>query len=312
MVQEFRRSLMMGVFVCACGLAAKAHGTTVTRNIAYTSDSTGTYAADLYSPDGTGPFPAMVLIHGGSWRSGNKSELKRLGEDLATHGYLCLSIDYDVHPRSFPYSWQESRAAVVFLRQHAAEYKIDPARIAVLGTSAGGQLAALVALAPEGPAEAPASSTSASSSSSARATIYGAVTGDVAPVSSPPARSVGDASVQAALMFNGGYDLHPKAWLLRRYLGGRCEAIAAVCNDASPDDHVHAGAPPIFVGHGTADHLIPYAQATTFIERLQAAGDSVTPFIALGAGHSYWRQRRWYSENLAAAEVFLDRTLRKP
>ena len=118
--------------------------------------------------------------------------------------------------------------------------------------------------------------------------------------------------VAAAVIYNGGYDLHPKAYLLRRYLGGRCDAIPAVCNDASPDDHIHAGAPPIFVGHGTADHLIPYSQATGFIERLRAAGDPVTPFAATGAGHSYWRSRKWYEPNLAATEQFLSQVLPPP
>ena len=288
------------------GLSAHAQG--VTRDILYTADSTGSYRADLYPSASPGISPALILIHGGSWRSGHKTELHKLAIDLAAHGYVCFSIDYDTHPRSFPYSWQESRAAVAFVRSHAAEYRVDPTRIGVLGTSAGGQLAALVAVAPSGPGQLSKATADASPGEDA------APTASTAPDATAAAATAASASipVAAAVIYNGGYDLHPPHYLLRRYLGGRCDAIPAVCNDASPDDHMHPGIPPIFVGHGTADHLIPYSQATGFIERLRAAGGPVTPFAATGAGHSYWRNRRWYESNLAATERFLREALPPP
>ncbi|HLI77909.1 MAG TPA: alpha/beta hydrolase, partial [Acidobacteriaceae bacterium] len=143
-VRPFRNaSCLLTLLACATLSSAQIPG--VTRDIPYTTDATGSYAADLYDPPTPGVHPAVVAIHGGSWRSGHKSELRHLCTDLATHGYVCFSIDYDTHPRSFPVSWEESRAAVAFLRAHAAEYHVDPDRIAVLGTSAGGQLAALAA-----------------------------------------------------------------------------------------------------------------------------------------------------------------------
>lgn len=250
------------------------------------------YTADLYEPASAGLPPALVALHGGSWRSGHKTELRKLCMGLAARGFACFSIDYDTQRRSFPAAWMEGRAAVVFLRDHAAAYHVDPRQISVLGTSAGGQLAALVALAPEGP-------------------TVGSVLANVVPMAAPGATvpnppQQGDAvPVAAAVLFNGGYDLHPKHWLLRRYLGGTCDDFPAICNDASPDFHVHPGAPPIFVGHGTHDHLIPYSQATTLIHLLQRAGDPVTPFAATGAGHSYWRSHHWFSPNLEAAVAFL-------
>ena len=284
-----RLLLTFGALTLPCTALAQ----TVQRDIPYTTDTTGTYQGDLYRPAVTAPAPAIVLIHGGSWRSGKKTELRKLATDLAAHGYVCFSIDYDIHPHSFPYSWQESHAAVAFLRAHAADYGIDPARIAVLGTSAGGQLAALVALDPQGPGP----------------------TAFAAPQPAPRSESTtapAPETVSAAVIFNGGFDARPSAWVLRRYLGGRCKTIPEICSQASPDDHIHPGAPPIFVGHGTHDHLIPYSQPTCFISRLQAAGDTVTPFIATGAGHSYWRSHKWYAANLTAAETFLDAQLRKP
>lgn len=275
----------------------------VTKDVLYTTDNTGSYRGDLYAPSGPGPFPAVVMIHGGSWQSGHKTELRRLAADFAAHGYVCFSIDYDTHPRSFPYSWQESRAAVIFLRDHAAAYRIDPGRIAALGTSAGGQLAALLAVAPEGPV--PVSPTTADASATNSAAV------PQTPTTMAP-RPLATVPVAAAVLFNGGYNAHVESYFLRRYLGGRCRTIPAVCNDASPDFHVRPGAPPIFVGHGLKDGVIPYSQATTFIDLLRAAGNPVTPFAATGAGHSYWRSHKWYEANLAAAEAFLAAAMPQP
>ena len=297
--------LLSATVACAqaTAIAQKAASATpiITRNILYTQDVTGTYEADLYQPPTPGTHRAVVAIHGGSWRSGRKTELRRLCTDLAAHGFTCFSIDYDTHAHSFPISWQESRAAVAFLRDHASEYNIDPQHIAVLGTSAGGQIAALVALAPEGPT--PILQRTAQPTSHSLPSGPGAPQAPVAPA--PPA----PVPVAAAVLFNGGYDLHPPHYLLRRYLGGNCTQIPSVCNDASPDNHIHPDAPPIFVGHGTHDHLIPYSQATTFVSLLQAAHDPVTPFVATNAGHSYWRDRHWYTQNLAATEAFLSRSM---
>ena len=289
MAISLRLALCIAAFAATGALAqipSSISATAITRNIPYTTDSPGSYQADLYTPAGAGPFPAIVMIHGGSWRSGHKTELRRLSQDLAAKGYLCFSIDYDTHPRSFPYSWQESRDAVAFLRAHATQYHLDPQRIAALGTSAGGQLAALLAVAPGGPASNPSKSPSASNPT--------------------PPEAI---PIQAAVLFNGGYDAHPSAWVLRRYLGGRCSQIPQICNDASPDYHIVPGAPPLFVGHGTHDGVIPYSQATTFISLLQKANDPVTPFIATKAGHSYWRSGKWYTVNLNAAELFLSNSL---
>src|ERR1700744_4183106 len=121
----------------------------VSENIVYVTDAAGPHSGDLYEPQGDGPFAAMVFVHGGSWRSGSKREFRRMGADLARQGYVSFSIDYDLKARSFPLSWDETRAAVRFLRDHATEYRIDPRRIVISGTSAVGQLAALMALAPQ-------------------------------------------------------------------------------------------------------------------------------------------------------------------
>jgi acetyl esterase/lipase len=248
-------------------------------NIVYATDAVGPHSGDMYQPLGNGPFAAVVFLHGGSWRSGNKREFKRMGTDLARHGYASFSIDYDLKPGSFPLSWNEARSALRFLRDHAAEYRIDPKRIVIGGTSAGGELAALVALAPEGPA-----------SREPNAVLE---------------------PVSGAILFNGVYDLCFPAHVIKRYLGGSCSSHKELFADASPVQHVHAGAPPFFVGHGTHDRVVPFIAADMFEADLRKANVSVTRFVAEGGPHMYWTKEKYYAQNLAAVEAFLASTVGK-
>jgi acetyl esterase/lipase len=250
------------------------------QNIVYTTDAVGSHRGDLYEPQGNGPFAAIVFLHGGSWRSGSKREFKRMGTDLSRDGYVSFSVDYDLKAGSFPVSWNEARIAVQFLRSHATDYRIDPTRIVIAGSSAGGELAALVALAPQGPASL-----------------------------QPDAPAV---RVSGAFILNGVYDLCFPAGVIKRYLGGDCSSRKDLFADASPVHHVHPGAPPFFVGHGTRDHVVPYAAADIFMDALRKAQVSVTPCVAEGGPHMYWTKSEYYSQNLAAVEKFLAGIVGKP
>jgi len=135
---------MRSIVLAAALLTTLPLAAQTTRNVPYTSGKT----ADLYAATTPGLHPAIIYIHGGSWRSGSKSEFRRLATDLAAQGYVGLSIDYDLQSHSWPNSLHQSQAAVAFLRSHADEYHIDPNHIIVVGTSAGAELAALLALDP--------------------------------------------------------------------------------------------------------------------------------------------------------------------
>jgi acetyl esterase/lipase len=248
----------------------------VTRDIPYTN-APQKQTADLYTPAGPGLFPAIVYIHGGSWRSGNKRVYEKLATDLAAEGYAGFAIDYDLDPHSFPTSWQQARQAIEFLRAHAAEYHVDPNRIVIAGDSAGGELAALIALAPNGP---------------------------------PGGTDTKVVKVSAAILLNGIYDVNLDAEVITRYLGVRCGTGDATCTAASPMHYVHPDAPPIFVGHGTADPVVPYAQAEALTAALRNDKDVVATYVANGGHHSYWREKEFYEPNLQAIEAFLSRTLK--
>ena len=265
------------LFVClvatACTRAQKP-----TATLPYVTTTRGPELADLYRPSGNGPFPAIVYIHGGSWRSGSKKDFRRLASDLAAKGYVGLSINYDLQPGAFPIAWQESQAAVRFLHAHAAEYHVDPAKIVVLGTSAGGQIAALVAIAPEGPV----------------------VPSNVVPAGTEPV------PVAAAIILNGVFDMGGNAGVMQRYIGSGCAPMTAVCKDASPIYHMHSAIPPFFIGHGTADHTVPFGEAKKFYNILKNVDDRVTFYPVEGGPHSYWEKKQFYDSSLAAIVAFLN------
>ena len=113
---------------------------------------------DLYLPEADGRAHATVLfIHGGSWTGGDKNHFEFAGPRLARSGYAAASIDYRLVPDGvFPNNAEDCICSLAFLRDHAAEYDIDPDRIVVMGYSAGAHLAGLVGLASDDPELAPA------------------------------------------------------------------------------------------------------------------------------------------------------------
>jgi acetyl esterase/lipase len=104
---------------------------------------------DLYLPDGAGPFPALVAVHGGGWQQGVRSQFQHWGPYLAARGYGLLAISYRLAKKgtkAFPEAVHDVVAAVRFLRAKAAEFRLDPERLGYFGASAGAHLAALAAL----------------------------------------------------------------------------------------------------------------------------------------------------------------------
>lgn len=102
---------------------------------------------DLFRPEKTGKFPALVLIFGGGWRSGNKSMQIPMAQQIAAKGYVTACVEYRLSPEAlYPAAVYDIKAAIRFLRVNADKYNIDPDKIALSGSSAGGQLAALVGM----------------------------------------------------------------------------------------------------------------------------------------------------------------------
>lgn len=100
---------------------------------------------DLFRPEKPGKYPVLLLIHGGGWRSGNKSMDVPMAQQIAAKGYVTATVEHRLSPEAlYPAAVYDIKAAVRFLRANAKKYNIDPNKMAIAGSSAGGQLASLV------------------------------------------------------------------------------------------------------------------------------------------------------------------------
>jgi acetyl esterase/lipase len=255
-------------------------GFTVKKDVVYAKGTHGDLLADIYLPEKRqAKMPAVLHIHGGGWLNGTRASMSPALEDMAAAGFVGVTIDYDLSGTSdnvhFPTALNQCWQALHWMRAHAAEYGIDPTKIAVAGSSAGGELAALMGLSVEKPDSEP--------------------------------------TVAAAIVYSGVLDLSdpgvsPK--IIEAYLGGSCEAMKGACRNASPSQAVMLGAPPFFVGHGTQDEAVPFAEAEQFVDKLKKANVPVMVFTAPGGPHTYWKDPRWVQPSMDASIAFLRQALK--
>jgi acetyl esterase/lipase len=274
--------ILLGTMLLAAPslLAQKA---AVREAVPYEVVGTETLVADLYLPQGKGPYPAVVFIHGGAWRSGTRAQLRGQAALMAENGFFGMAIEYRLAPQyKYPAAIDDASAAVRWLRAHAAEYNIDPDRIAAVGSSAGAHLASLLGT---------------------RSTPL---------ASGQKHRTATDASVEAVVAFNGIFDFAtwPAADKVSDFLGGQCPEVKEICEEASPMRQVRPGEPPFLLLHGTADETAPYTQATNFQQRLLQNKDSVELFTAPGAPHTFWDKPKWREPSFNSMRDFLVRTLK--
>jgi pectinesterase len=125
-------------------------GVEAARNIVYTTLATTPYGKrdlhlDIFRPQKTGKYPAIIMIHGGGWRSGTRQMQVPMAEMLAAKGYVAITVEYQLSLEAkYPAAVFNIKSAIRWVHANAGKYGIDTSRIAVSGCSAGGQLASLV------------------------------------------------------------------------------------------------------------------------------------------------------------------------
>ena len=247
-------------------LAAKAASSMV--GIEYSRPAGVPLYMDASIPEGPGPFPAVIIVHGGGWVRGDRRvDVAPLFKPLEQAGIAWFSIDYRLLRNliEFGAPIDDVQNAVLFVKSHAAEYNIDPERIVLIGESAGGQLAAMAALKP-----------------------------------------VAGASVQGVVAFYSPTDLESLAKnsamipeeLHRTLRGTPFEAMLFVfLRQLSPVANIPVGssgtAPPFLFIHGTRDQLVPFAQSETMCGLLKSAGSTCELYPVEGAGHGM----RWWESS---------------
>ena len=258
---------------------------------------------DIYLPDeGDGPFPLVVHIHGGGFAFGDKRD-DHMNAYLTgiKEGFAVASVEYRLSGEAiFPAAVLDCRAAIRFLKEHAAEYKIDPNRIAPIGGSAGGNLAAMLAMnVPNG--KFPGEETLALPETSPCVKTAVAQFG-------PMHFSTMEEQARA----NGISATHenPADMPESAYVGGNIgPETAALVEQANPATYASPDMCPILVQHGTRDHLVPFEQSREFVEAVadKAGADKITYVPLVAADHE---DKRFFSgENMALVWDYLKKHL---
>lgn len=225
-------------------------------------------AMDIVRPkaEATAPRPAVLLIHGGGFRAGNRESYLPMAIKLAERGYVAATASYRLAPRhQFPAAVEDVKAAVRYLRANAKRLGLDPEHIGAMGGSAGGHLVLFLAL-----------------------------TGDVAEFEGSGPNREYSSKVTCVANYYGPTDFTQSyqksvdaAQVLPLFLGGDLDHNRAIHQRASPLNWVTPNASPILTLHGTADNYVAYEQAVWLTERLLAAGVPTELQSFSGAGHGF-------------------------
>lgn len=209
---------------------------------------------DAYVPDGDGPHPTCILVHGGAWTKGDKTTfIKPLFEPLSKAGFTWFTINYRLAPQhQWPACADDVASAIAWVRAHAEEYKVDPKRITLIGESAGGHLVSWAGLVDKG---------------------------------SPP--------LAAVVAFYAPNDLVP-LMKQRKELGGLGDLLGATeLNDEtwdklgkiSPINQVRPAAPPFLLIHGDKDGRVPLEQSHLFQKRMKEENNTCDLITVASGDH---------------------------
>ena len=286
-------------------------GVTAHRDLEYAKAADKKLLLDIYVPDAEGEsrtadasdvaesLPLIVWIHGGAWRGGNKRHCPAL--PYTTKGYVAASISYRLsHEAIFPAQIEDCKAAIRWLRANAATYRIDPDRIGVWGSSAGGHLVAMLG-----------------------------TTGDVKELETQHGNLDQSSRVQAVCDFFGPTDFlrmdadalpggpivhddpkSPESLLIGAPIQDYPDKVAR----ANPITYVTIDDPPFLIVHGNKDPLVPWQQSKYLHEAMQTAGLKDVKFeIVEGAGHGFRRSEQvakmvetFFTAKLAKREIRRD------
>ncbi|MFC7337786.1 sulfatase-like hydrolase/transferase [Haloferula chungangensis] len=254
---------------------------------------------DLYEPserpDGS-KLPAVVIIHGGGWVNGDKGRVREYvtGTSLAKAGYLCISINYELKAgKRWPNNLHDCKNAVRWLRVNADKLGVDPERIGVIGGSAGGHLALMVAytgdderLSPKQPYP------GVSDKVGACVDMYGIT--NLLTRRETEKDGTPNEVLKGHRLFPESREEMPEKWRL-----------------ASPVNHVDKNSPPTLIYHGTADEVVDRDQSKELHDVLQAAGVDSTLRMIKGAGHA-WPLRTKDFDLTGEVIEFFNKSLNKP
>ena len=232
-------------------------------------------------PTVSGPLPLVVYIHGGGWKAGDHRGGVRVLEGLvATGRFAGASIGYRLTDEViWPEPYEDCRRALDWIRRNASGLGVDPGRIVTYGHSAGGHLAAMLAVREDGP-----------NRIAGAIDFYG------------PKELL---SMQSMAPADGIIDHDAPDSPESRLVGGPIQDRPKIARAASPIEFVDPADPPMLVVHGDRDRLVPIGQSQKFVKAIRSGGGSVVFLEIEGGGHGGFRNPRIFE----AVRSFLEHHL---
>jgi acetyl esterase/lipase len=291
------RTALPAILVALLALPVQAAEIELHPNLTYCTVGDRELQVDLVKPVGKGPFPAIVFVHGGGWRGGNRGGYTGLIKQAAERGYVAMTVTYRLtdpdeggkakHP--YPAAVHDVKCAVRWLRANAQKYGVDPQRIGATGGSAGGHLSLMLGTTDGG------------------AKLEGE--------GGYPDRS---SRVQAVVNYFGPTDMPALGEtsdgarpIVESFLAGKAADHADLWRQASPITYVTEDDPPTLTIHGADDKLVPPDQARRFDAAMKKAGATHELLILEGQGHGFRGEAntrateamfRFFDEHLKASE----------
>ncbi len=229
----------------------------------YAERDSGPLKADVYLPKGEGPFPGVVVVHGGAWFMGTRAQLSGAAQLLAKNGITAVAISYRLAPRhKFPAQIEDCKSAVRWMREKASELKIDPTRLGGFGYSAGAQLV----------------------------TLLGTTDEDDGLEGIDDPKRVPSTRLQAVAAGGVPCDfrvLPPDSRRLAFWLGGTRSEVAEQYRLASPRAFVTADDPPMFFFHAENDRLVPMESPEAMCDSLAEVGIPNELYVVPRLGHNF-------------------------
>ena len=225
--------------------------------------------------------PAVIMIHGGGWRSGNKNQMENIAREIASKGYSCFAIEYRLSLEAkYPEGVYDVKNAIKFIKDNAKKFHVDSNKIAVLGCSSGGQMAALIGTTNENPDFEDKTSKSRSSSK-----VNAIIDIDGILAFKHPESAEGE---MASFWLGGTSDEKPEIWKNASALSHTNNQTPPVLFIQSSFDRFHAG----------RDDMITILNQYKIYSEVHTIQDSP---------HSFWFFQPWFDETVTYTIQFLDK-----
>lgn len=259
-------------------------------NVVYGQAGPRKLLADIFVPKGNGPFPAVVVVHGGGWLNGDKAKFRALAIALAERGYVTMAVGYRLgHEAKFPAGIQDCNAAVRFLRGKAKQYHVNPQQIGAVGGSAGGHLVGLMAAAPH----------------------VNALQGDAG-------HQDQSSALQAAIVMAGPMQMasgsvaersrkSPQKSNSNQWLGKTIDEAPALYELSDAYLHLSEKTPPLLFMMGEHDH--PERNAPSR-EKLKSLGVTTGVKVYPNGKHGCWNQLPWFNDMVVDMDQFFQEHLK--